>query len=220
MGFLLTLALIVIFMACMGFLYPEGMWGNAVRLVNVLMAVLLAVNFWEPLAAMLENSVGKSFSYFWDFISLWALFIVFFVIFRIATGYASRVKVKFLGLADRIGSEFFAACIGFVLIAFTLMTLHTAPLKREFLFGGFEPGENMFLGMGPDKVWLNYMNYASRGPFSRWTSRPFDPNRQFIDKYATRRSNWDTFLSSSSKGVLGIRVPESQVPSRKGGGSS
>lgn len=220
MGFLLTLALIVAFMACMGFLYPEGMWGNAVRLVNVLMAALLAVNFWEPLAAMLENSVGKSFSYFWDFISLWALFIVFFVIFRIATGYASRVKVKFLGLADRIGSEFFAACIGFVLIAFTLMSLHTAPLKREFLFGGFEPGENMFLGMGPDKAWLNYLNYASRGPFSRWTSRPFDPNQEFIEKYATRRSNWDTFLTASSKGVFGIRVPEAQVPSRKGGGSS
>ena len=220
MGLLLDLALFVIFFACLGFLYPEGMWGNAVRLVNVLMAALLAVNFWEPLAALLENSVGKSFSYFWDFLSLWLLFLVFFVIFRIATSYASRVKVKFLGLADRIGSEVFAVCIGLVLIAFTLMSLHTAPLKAEFLFGGFDPHNNGFIGMPLDKMWLNYMNYASKGPFSRWSSRQFDPNQEFIDKYEARRAAWDGYLSSSSQGVLGIRVPEGQVPSRRGGGSS
>jgi hypothetical protein len=220
MGFLLTLALIVIFMACVGFLYPEGMWGNAVRLVNVLTAALLAANFWEPLAAFLEGSISKSFSYFWDFIALWTLFIVFFVIFRIATGYASRVKVKFLGLADRIGAEVFAACIAFVLIGFTLMSLHTAPLKREFLFGGFQPGESMFLGMAPDKVWLNYVNYASKRPFSRWNPRVFDPDREFIEKYATRRSNFDSHVSSSSQGIRDILVPEGQVPSRMGGGSS
>ena len=220
MGFLLDLGLIVVFLACVGFLYPEGMWGNAIRLVNVLMAALLAVNFWEPLAAFLENSIGKSFSYFWDFIALWLLFLVFFVIFRIATGYASRVKMKFLGLADRIGSVFFAAVLAFVLIGFTLMTLHTAPLKREFLFGGFDPHGGNFVGMPLDKVWLNYMNYASTGPLSRWTPRQFDPNREFIEKYAARRSTWDSYLSSSSKGVFGIRVPEGQVPSRRGGGSS
>jgi uncharacterized membrane protein required for colicin V production len=220
MGVLLTLALLVIFAACMGFLYPEGMWGNAIRLINMLMAMLLAVNFWEPLAAFLENSIGKSFTYFWDFLALWLLFLVFFVIFRIATSYVSRVKVKFLGLADRIGSEFFAAVIGFLLIGFTLMTLHTAPLKEEFLFGGFDPHGSNFVGMAPDKTWLHYMNYASQGPFSRWTSRPFDPRQEFIAKYAARRSDWDAFLSSSAQGVFGIRVPEGDVKSRTGGGSS
>ena len=64
------------------------------------------------------------------------------------------------------------------------------------------------------------MNYASTGPLSRWTPRQFDPNREFIEKYAARRSTRDSYLSSSSKGVFGIRVPEGQVPSRRGGGSS
>ena len=219
MGFLLDLGLLVIFFACTGFLYPEGMWGNAVRLVNVLVAALLAVCFWEPLAAFLENTAGESFSYFWDFIALWALFLVFFLIFRIATSYASRVKVKFMAVVDRVGSEFFAVCLAMVLIAFTLMTLHTAPLKRNFLFGGFDPDGGNFIGMSPDLVWLKYVNYASKGPFSRWTPREFDPNREFKDNYSARRDNWHSHLSSNAKGVLDIRVPEGQVPSRRSGGS-
>ena len=46
----LTLILILIFLACLGFLYPEGMWSNAVRLINVILASLLAIDYFEPLA--------------------------------------------------------------------------------------------------------------------------------------------------------------------------
>ena len=42
MTWLLPLLLLLIFAAAVGFLYPEGMWSNAVRLINVVTAALLA----------------------------------------------------------------------------------------------------------------------------------------------------------------------------------
>ena len=216
---MLTLVLIVIFMACVGFLYTEGMWGNALRLINVVTAALLATSFWEPLAGFLEGSISKPFSYFWDFIALWVLFIFFLLIFRLATKFASKVDVKFLGLANRIGGGVFAVWIGWVVVCFTLMTLHTAPLKERFLFGGFKSGEKMFLGLAPDQLWLGYMERMSRGPFSRSTPRLFDSDHEFIPKYAARRAAWGEHQSASSKGVFGILVPAGEVPTRTGGGS-
>ncbi|HUT95126.1 MAG TPA: CvpA family protein [Thermoguttaceae bacterium] len=216
---MLTFVLIVVFMACVGFLYTEGMWGNALRLINVVTAALLATNFWEPVAGFLEGSISKPFSYFWDFIALWGLFIFFLLIFRLATKSASKVDVKFLGLANRIGGAVFAVVIGWFMVSFVLMSLHTAPLKEKFLFGGFDAEKKMFLGMKPDRFWLSYMEWMSKGPFSRSTPRVFDSEHEFIPKYAARRAAWHEHQSASSKGVFGILVPAGEVPTRTGGGS-
>ena len=81
---MIFLILLLVLAACEGFLYNEGIWGNLIRLVNVLTAALLATNFWEPLARVLEENVSKPLTYFWDFIALWGLFCVFLIIFRLA----------------------------------------------------------------------------------------------------------------------------------------
>ena len=59
MSALLTLILVLIFLACLGFLYPEGMWSNAIRLINVILAALLAINYFEPLARQLEEVAAE-----------------------------------------------------------------------------------------------------------------------------------------------------------------
>jgi len=213
MSFLFPVVLLLIFGACLGFLYTEGMWGNAIRLINVIFAALLATNFWEPLARMLENNVSASFSYFWDFLALWGLFCVFLVVFRIATGFASKVKVRFKGIVDRIGAGAFAALLGWVMVCFVTMTLHTAPLAPRFLFGGFKPGEKMFIGLAPDQQWLAFTEWMSKGSFSRWQPRVFDPNHEFIPKYEERRTNLDKHLESAA-GVRDILVSAGSVPAR------
>lgn len=216
MGFLFPLLLLLIFMACVAFLLTEGMWGNAIRLINVVTAALLATSFWEPLARVLEANVSKSFTYFWDFIALWGLFMVFIVIFRVATGFASRVKVKFLGIANRIGGIFFALCVAWVIVCFTTATLHTAPLKPDFLFGGFKykADESMFMGMSPDQQWLKFVEGRSKGSFSRLEPRIFDPEHQFIPKYAARRASLHSHLQASSKGVRDVLVSAGSTPAR------
>ena len=204
--------LFVIFIACVATLYTEGMWGNAIRLINVVTAALLAVNFWEPLARWLEG-FNASFCYFWDFLALWGLFGLFMVLFRLATDFTSRVKVRFLSVVDRAGSVFFAIWVGWVMVCFTAMSLHTAPLARNFLFGGFDPQRRMFV-MAPDRQWLGFVQKVSRGSFSRTAGKAeldqkkygsdvneqeqklcvFDRKGEYIPKYATRRANLEAYL--------------------------
>ena len=70
MSFLLTLLMLVILFAAVATLYTEGMWSNAVRLINVVMAALLATNYFEPLADWLEGQGDwfRSCTHYWDFL--------------------------------------------------------------------------------------------------------------------------------------------------------
>jgi hypothetical protein len=206
---MLTLLLILIFFVCLGFLFAEGMWGNAIRLVNVLTAALLATNFFEWAARVLEGW-APSFTYHWDFLALWGLFALFMAILRGATDFISKVKVRFRKVTDQVGSPLLAACVGWVMVCFTAMTLHTAPLARTSMRGSFQPEQRMFLGLAPDRKWLAFVQTMSRGTFCRsatakdfqqepaWEedkTRTFDPRSEFMPKYATRRANLETHVN-------------------------
>jgi hypothetical protein len=224
---MLTLFLLLIFAACIGLLYTEGMWSNAIRLVNVVTAGLLATSYFEATAGMLEGMM-PSYTYVCDFLAVWLLFALFMVVFRLLTDTISRVKVRFLGLADRIGSVFFAVLVGWVMMCFTGMTLHTAPLARSFM-GGYSPESRMFLGLAPDRQWLAFVQRVSLGQFSRGMSeedrkknlygqregdkdwekklRVFDRNSEFLPKYATRRARLEAHMAQP--GTRSLRVDPS-----------
>jgi len=195
MGSIFTLLLLVILFACVARLFAEGMWSNAIRLINVVTAALLAVNFFEPVARWLDG-MEPSYTYIWDFLALWGLFAVFMSVLRAATDQVSKVKVKFLGLADRIGSVVLALWIGWVMVCFTMMTLHTAPLGRNFLFDGFQAEQRMFFGLAPDRQWLGFVQKQSMGAFAQsatpeeWQREKFvfDPQADFMPKYTARRA--------------------------------
>jgi hypothetical protein len=190
MSWLLPALMFLILFACVAMCYADGLWSNAVRLINVVTAGLLATNFFEPLADWLDG-MQPTYTYFWDFLSLWGLFFLIMGVMRLLTDSVSKVKVRFLKIVDRIGSGAFALWIGWVMVCFTLMTLHTAPLSRNFMFEGFQTGnENrMILGLAPDRQWLSFMSRMAQGAFCRSELNDFDPNATFLPKYAQRRSN-------------------------------
>ena len=148
MSFLLSLVMVVLFLACVGFSFSEGMWTNAIRLINVIFAALLAMNYFEPLANWLDDWM-RAFSYYWDFLAMWALFVVSFFVLRLLTDTISQVKVRFPKIVEQIGSGIFGVVLGGVMVGFTLTTLYAVPLGKTFLFGGFRPGQAMVLGMRP-----------------------------------------------------------------------
>ena len=221
------LLMLVIIAACAGTLYTEGMWSNAVRLVNVIFAALLATNYWEPAARFMQDK-APSFTYYWDFLCLWALFGIFLVIFRALTDTISRVKVRFMKIADRIGSAFFALWIGYAMVCFTMFTLNTAPLSENFMFGAFRSGEANFFGLSPDLQWAGFVQKMSLGPFSRGLgenevarygtsddpreaqSAVFDRNGDFVPKYAARRRALEEYVNQKSTS----RAAESDVIKR------
>ena len=72
----------------------------------------------------------------------------------------------------------------------------------------------MFFGLAPDQQWLAFTERMSRGPFARMEPRVFDPEHEFIPKYASRRANLNNHLVTSAKGVRDILVPAGSVPAR------
>jgi len=196
MSSLLTILMLVILFACVATCYADGMWSNAIRLINIVTAALLAMNFFEPAARWLDDW-QPSYTYVWDFLALWGLFALFLAVARELTDRISRVNVRFLKLADKIGSGLFSLWIGWVMVCFTMATLHTAPMSRVFLFDGFHAEERMLSGLAPDRQWLGFTQKQSMGAFCRsateaeWKQEKyvFDPHGQYMPKYATRRAN-------------------------------
>ena len=189
MSFILPVLLLVLFIAVVASLYTEGMWGNAIMLINVVTAGLLATGYFEPAADKIESMSDTlaSYTYLLDFVCLWLIFSISLVILRIITDKICRVKVRFLKLADQIGSIIFACLVALAMVCFTTFSLHTAPLGKEFMFGGFKSNEGKILAWSPDKWWLRFAWSASKAAYCWPTPKPFDHHGDFIGKYEARR---------------------------------
>ncbi|HTM56305.1 MAG TPA: hypothetical protein VL175_19905 [Pirellulales bacterium] len=188
-----SILLIVIFFACFTSFMNSGMWSNTIALVNVLTAGLLATNYFEPLADYFEG-LDSSFTYVWDFVALWVLFGGAMLLLRMATDFMSPLRVKFYVPVEKVGGPFMAIWVSWIIVCFTTMTLHTAPLARNFLGGSFQsdPDARMLFGLGPDRVWLGWVHRESRGALSRLGQlAPFDPRGEFIYRYADRRAEFE-----------------------------
>jgi hypothetical protein len=199
---MLTLILFIVMLVCVAMCWNEGLWGNAITLVNVILSALVAVNYYEPLAAFIEDQMA-SYTYMWDFVSIWLIFVVVMSLLRAVTDKLSRTKVRFKMPVEQAGRVILALVIGYAMLSFTAMTLHMAPLGEKPFRGGFgriqetangPRSANYFLGLSPDRHWLGALQYVSgeHGPLSRWAvfgwkKRPFDPESRFIFKYAARR---------------------------------
>ena len=203
---MLNLILFLIFVICVAALWFQGLWSNAITLINMLLAMMLAFNYFEPLSAMLDE-MEPSFTYLWDFLALWGLFAVSFGLLRVVTGLLSRHRVAFDFWVETVGRSLLAVWIAWLFIGFICATMHTAPLGPHPL--GFQPtptsGE--FLGMAPGRYWLAFMQSRSRGALSRPESDParlsrreqdkdlnvriFDPESKFILKYYQRRVQFE-----------------------------
>jgi len=101
----------------------------------------------------------------------------------------SKFKIKFPKTIELAGNYGFAALTGWVLVCFTTMTLHTAPLAKDFAFGGFKPESPTFFGLYPDRLWLGFVQKMSYGELS--SGREFDPAGDLMFRYAERRAQFE-----------------------------
>lgn len=197
-GAIFAVLVFVLFGACVALTFSEGTWGNAIRLIVVVTAGLLATSFWEPMAEMLEG-ISAGPTYWYDFFSLWVIFSVSVVLIRLLTDSLSKYSVRFLSLADKIGSLIFSALTAWVMVCFISFTLHTAPMGEKFLRGGFDADTSMCYGLAPDRQWMGFVNLVSRGSLSPWsgdTSGGWDSVR-FRDRYKARRVALESHVKSA-----------------------
>jgi hypothetical protein len=198
----INIVLTLLLISCFAFLMKAGLWNNTITLVNVVTAALLATNYFEPLADWMDKQEPQ-FTYAYDFLAIWLIFGVAVTLLRMATDYMSPVKVKFFGLVDKIGGGLMALWVAWVVVCFATMTLHTAPLARNFLGGTFQPRpESKMLLVGPDRKWLAWVHRQSQGSLSRLSGMaPFDARGDFIIRYGNRRDQFEKQLTFSTKGA-------------------
>jgi hypothetical protein len=203
---MLNLVLFLIFAICVASLWFHGLWSNVVTLINLLFAMMLAFNYFEPVSDLLDG-IDSSYTYLWDYLALWGLFAIAFGLMRLVTDMASRKRVVFDFWVETIGRSILAVWIAWLFIGFICATMHTAPLGEQPL--GFQPTPKSgnFLGMDPGRHWLAFMQSRSRGALSRADSsgaspssmpedkdlkvRIFDPDSKFILKYHQRRVQFE-----------------------------
>ena len=212
---------LLILTVCVAFLFRDGVWSNAIRLVNIVFAGLLAMNFYEWLATWVTK-VSESvhpWAPLMDFLALWACFVLFVVLFRTATEAVSKVRVRFLKVVDQSGGIVLSLCIGWVMVCFTLTSLHAAPLGQYPLLGSFQPQNKLFFGMlAPDREWLGFTRYQSSGPYCRSVSEdqlekcyfPLD----FIEKQFERRQHIERYILGNKDHAILIN-PQFMTPPKK-----
>ena len=146
----------------------EGAVGAGVTFLCVVFSGLLAMNFFEPLASLLDGVpylADRS-----DVVALVGLFVVFAGGSRLLCEHLAPTFIPLQGLAYDGGRWGFGFLAGYVTAAFLLTALHTAPLPREFL--GFRPERTvsadpnartgMLFGVAaPDRQWLNFVQYVT-----------------------------------------------------------
>jgi colicin V production protein len=170
---LACLAVVGITLYCVS---TEGLWGAVHTFLCVLLAGLIAMNFFEPLAGFLDGTAPRYRNYM-DILALLGLFIGLTFALRLGSEHLTPVYIGLPATLDQVGKWAFGAATGYLTMAILLTALHTAPFPREFL--GFKPERNNFFGMAPDRQWLGFVQYVTEKPFARIIGQ--DPDtKQFV----------------------------------------
>jgi uncharacterized membrane protein required for colicin V production len=197
----------------------EGAWGSAAVLLSVIFAGLFAMNLFEPLANLLQSTIGDDWAIRLDFISLMVLFGAGVFLLRLMS---EKITPGFIAVHSRLYDVCrfgFALMTGYVTMAFLLAALHTAPMPREFL--GFTPERKNFFGFtAPDREWLGFVQYVSeKSMHSSEDGRIFDgpqfgveghDNRiwpTYIIRYASRREAYGAAIGAAPAAPTGAVTP-------------
>jgi hypothetical protein len=181
---IISLILLGVFIAVAFAVWGEGPWSGLIMLLNILLAASLATAWYSPLVRWLEPKF-PSYTYMLDFVVIQGLFCLFLLLFRDVTDRLSRTRVRFRKPVELVAGPLIAVITAWVMVGFTAATLHTAFVPRSFIQSS--PDARLFFGLGPDRWWLSWMRAATaHGPFGS-AEQAFDPEGDFIDRYATRR---------------------------------
>jgi hypothetical protein len=180
----ISLILLGLFVAVSFAIWREGPWSGLIMLLNLLLAASLATAWYPWVVARIEPQLA-SYAYLLDFVVLQGLFCLLLVLLREATDRLSRTRVRFRRPVELVAGPLVAVLTAWVMVCFTAASLHTAPVPRDMIQP--TPEARMFFGLAPDRRWLAWVRGSStNGPFARPQS-PFDPQADFILRYADRR---------------------------------
>jgi hypothetical protein len=189
--------LLVTFAIVAGLSAKQGLWSSAINVINITMAGLIATNYFEPLANMIDSS---GTNYMMDSIMLWVLFGVTYIVLRLITQMLSDHDVVFIKPVDIAGRAVLGIWAGWVFTCFAAFAMLTAPIGASPMGAWDSPDAKSFLALSPERMWLAFAQSRSMGALSNSNSgaplhpedaqtgaQVFDSNAEFIYKYYARR---------------------------------
>ena len=157
-------------------LISEGLWGAALMFFNVLFGGIIAFNFYEPLARLVDRTgIPWGFS---DTLCLLGLFCVSVVLLRMTTETIAPAMVRFPTPVYHLGRVVFALGGALVTMAIVLLAFHTAPVHKK-IFGVIDYDSKPPFGLGLDHQWLAFFQYVTGDIFPQYGGGQLDPLRTY-----------------------------------------
>src|SRR5271170_2180040 len=132
MELIINLIIVVLILGLTYALTSEGLWGSALMFFNVLFGAMVAFNFYEPLARLLDSTgIPWGFS---DTLCLLLLFSITVLILRMTTETIAPAQVRFPMPVYHAGRLVFGLGGAVVTLAIIILAFHCAPVYKK-IFG-------------------------------------------------------------------------------------
>lgn len=153
-------------------LTSEGLWGAALMCFNALFAGMIAFNFYEPLAVLLDKTgINWGFS---DTLCFLLLFCIALVVLRLTTETLAPAMVRFPMPVYHAGRLIFGVAGAAITVAILLIGFECAPVHKK-LFRAYTYDSKPPFGMGLDHQWLGFFQHETGGPFAQYNAGSPDP---------------------------------------------
>jgi hypothetical protein len=175
----------VVIMLALGYAYlVEGLFTACLMCINVIGAGLIAFNFWEPLANLLDPALGG----YEDSLCMVLLFCVTLGGLRTLTNLAVATEVDFPIALQRGGGALFGLLTGYLVTGFIVCVMQTLPFHQHFSYfdAKYERDDTVRRFLPADRLWLAMMHHASEKPFGRG-GPAFDEHGSFGIRYQRHR---------------------------------
>jgi uncharacterized membrane protein required for colicin V production len=157
-------------------LTSEGLWGSALMFFNVLFGAMIAFNFYEPLAVLLDRTgINWGFS---DTLCMLGLFCVSVLLLRMTTETIAPAMVRFPTPVYHAGRLIFGLAGAAVTMAIIILAFHAAPVNKK-IFSVVKYDTKPPFGLGLDHQWLGFFQYQTGAVFARFGAGRPDPYRQY-----------------------------------------
>jgi hypothetical protein len=170
--------------------WREGPLTAFAMCINVLLAGVLAFNFWEPIADLLDPAFnGSVLKGTEDALVLMLVFLPALMFLRWLTNSLAPTHMEFPPILYRGGPVLCGLVTGYLLSGFLVCVIQTLPLQTDFLgFERYKPGDSPTLRkvLPPDVVWLAMMHRLSGAALSGGDDR-FDSHSNFELRYSRYR---------------------------------
>jgi hypothetical protein len=172
MSVIINLVIVGLILGLWYALISEGLWGSALMFFNIVFGGMIAFNFYEPLAAMLDRTgINWGFS---DTLCMLGLFCVSVLLLRMTTETIAPAMVRFPTPVYHAGRLLFGLGGALVTMAIVILSFHAAPVHKKIAYVVDYDSKPPFQ-LGLDHQWLGFFQYETGDVFARYGVGQRDP---------------------------------------------